>query len=782
MTWSAGLAPEIVYGLIPRFVGVLYVLGFGGLIFQHNEIGGSGLFASGQEMMKRARRDFGARRLVEFPSVLWFGGGPAMMRVIPFVGVLAGLCAIMGGPLGYCALVLAWVLWLSIEPYGIMFPWDTMLQEMGFLVLFLPAVPLLPEITASALPLPSVAFMVRWLVLRLMLGFAKEKFIGTRKSDRLYLRGFFVWMPLPTPLGWLAHHLPAKVLHAMLLFMFVAEVVAPLLGLFSGDLRLVSFAMLVGLMVGIHATGNWGYFNVGYALLCISLLDVNASIFDLGREPWVHTLTSWPDVAVHALMGAMFLVSLFYLPNNSFLMRTWLSWPPTMFALPHRWIPLAKRVHRMFTPLRAIWGLRIVNGYGVFPPHAMPPIRLIPVVEGSDDGTTWKQYGYKFMPSFPDSKPPVIAPFHARFDQYAYYVMMGVDTGSLIGSLYPYAHPYGAWTYSTAFDQLVQRLLEDDPRARSIFGHNPFPNAAPKLIRVGVIGMTPTRVAEMRATGHWWHVRRIGTVLPARGRESWPDKLFVPEPETFHPDFVAWRKRAKPLRAIVQALRSGVPFDEAAITGSELTRADVEQFWNELVPLLARERGDWSQIHQRRAALSERFGQADLFRLERVLERFVWLLRDRTEAYHYAEAQPALPVMSNFRYHMFLHDCVIDGREAYAALLAEPARAAARAQSSTDATQFWTLGLMRYERVMQNNYMLRASEMGVAAAEQGLPGMFEYADLLSKVVPPGEEFCPRFVLHPDGEHTIEGFYPPPPLRVDRTGQKGGVIDPASTNS
>ena len=34
-----------------------------------------------------------------------------------------------------------------------------------------------------------------------MLGFGKEKFLGARKQDQLYLRGFFVWMPLPSPLA-----------------------------------------------------------------------------------------------------------------------------------------------------------------------------------------------------------------------------------------------------------------------------------------------------------------------------------------------------------------------------------------------------------------------------------------------------------------------------------------------------------------------------------------------------------------------------------------------------
>jgi hypothetical protein len=99
-------------------------------------------------------------------------------------------------------------------------------------------------------------------------------------------------------------------------------------------------------------------------------------------------------------------------------------------------------------------------------------------------------------------------------------------------------------------------------------------------------------------------------------------------------------------------------------------------------------------------------------------------------------------------------------------MLANPVRAVARAQSSTDASQFWAVSLLRYERVMANIATFRGSEMGVASVEQGLPGIFEYNAVLMQIVPPGEDFCPHFVTHPDGEHTVEGFYPPPPLRLD----------------
>ena len=776
MTWSDGLAPELVYGLIPRFVGLLYVLGFGALCGQHHGMPGSSLYFQNGQLQARIRRDFpGLRRFFEYPSLFWLNSSDSVLRVAPFIGTLAGLWAIVGGPYAFWALAFAWVLWLSLETRGLIFPWDTMLQELGFLVLFMPATQLLPDLRATALPLPSVAFMLRWLTVRLMIGFGKEKFIGTRKNDHLYLRGFFVWMPLPTPLGWFAHHAPAWVLRSMLLFMFFAEIIAPMLALVSGPLRLVAFGALVSLMLGIHITGNWGFFNIGYILVAVCLLDVHGSIFDLAREPWLSRLTDWPDLAIHCLMGVMFLVSILYVPNNTWFTRTWLAWPADIFPLPHKWMPLVQRIHRLLAPLRAVAPFRIVNGYGVFPPHAMPPLRLVPVFEGSEDGIEWKPYGYRFMPTTAHSRPPFIAPYHARFDQFVYYVGMGVDTGSLFGSLYPIAHPYAVYTHVSSFDLLVQRLLEHDARARGLFGHNPFPDAPPKLMRVSIVGMTPTRVSELRATGRWWHVRRFGTLIPARGHETWPDRLMLNEPELFHPDLVDHRQRAKPLRDIVQAFRSGMPFDEAAIAGSDLTAADVEQFWSELVPELNTARGDFTQLHERSDALRARFGIEGLFRLERVLERFVWLLRQQTEGLRFGKSE--LPVMSSFRFHMFLHDCVTDGRAAYAALLADPQRAVERAQRSTDATQMWTVGLMRYDQVMANISTFRGSEMGLASVDEGMPGVFEYFQLLVQVVPRGEEFVPRFVLHPNGEHTIEGFYPPPPLPTDRPAAGGGVTDP-----
>ena len=127
----------------------------------------------------------------------------------------------------------------------------------------------------------------------------------------------------------------------------------------------------------------------------------------------------------------------------------------------------------------------------MFPPHSGPPIRLTPTFEGSIDGVEWKQYGYRFMPSFAHSRPPFVAPYQPRFDQFTYYVTMSMDSASMFGSLFPMANPYTIGTRVGLFDLVVQRLLVNDPKVLRHFGHNPFPDGPPKLVRVGMIAMTP---------------------------------------------------------------------------------------------------------------------------------------------------------------------------------------------------------------------------------------------------------------------------------------------------
>jgi hypothetical protein len=754
------LDPRLVWGLIPRFVGVLYVIAFASLIPQLEMLLGSRGLLPARRRLDHITRDFpGMRRFFEYPTVLWINSSDTFVRLIPWLGVACGLLAIYGGPFGPWASALAFVLWLSIESAALLFPWDTMLQEVGFLVLFLPTPEPLPSLEASALPLPAVAFMFRWLVLRLMLGFGKVKFLLAKKDDALYLRGFFVWMPMPGPLAWFGHHAPQWMLRQMLYFMFAAEVIAPLLGFFVGVPRVIAFALLVGLMLGIQVTGNWGFFNLGYIMLCVCLLDTQSSLLELWHAPWAGTNWQWPQGAIHALLLLMFLTGLVQLVlADSWIGRSWMHWPLDNLTWNRRW---ARALLKYF---RAISPFRIINGYGVFPPNAGPPIRLSAVFEGSDDGVTWKAYRYKFMPSWSRQRPPIVSPHHPRIDMASYYAALCAHDASYYAVGVGDGTPYAAGNGASWLDRLAQRLLENEPLVTRQFAHNPFPDAPPKFVRVSAVAMTPTRFDELRASGIWWHTQRLGTLVPARGRESWVAQITYPEPELFHPDWLDYKRRSAAIRALTAAFAAGAEPDRAVLAGSNLTAEDVRRFWQELIPLFARDRGQLELLHGRAAELRGRFGMDQLQRFERLLERFAWLLRVRSERYHFADATPKIPIESNFRYHMFLHDVVCDGREAYLELLAHPEQMAARAERSTDAGQLWALLMLRYDNMMAHVCCFRWSELGRESYKLKIPGIFEYYPLLSEVVPPDEDFLPRVEKHPDGEHSIEAFYPPPPLQ------------------
>jgi hypothetical protein len=103
----------------------------------------------------------------------------------------------------------------------------------------------------------------------------------------------------------------------------------------------------------------------------------------------------------------------------------------------------------------------------------------------------------------------------------------------------------------------------------------------------------------------------------------------------------------------------------------------------------------------------------------------------------------------------------MDGSEAYRGYLTSTERVVARLAQSSDARQIWTLAMVRHSAMVALMATFRWTEMGATSHERGVPGPFEYYPLLSAYPLPHEQFRPTFLMHPNGEHTIEGLYPPP---------------------
>ena len=70
MSVFEGLSPELVYGLVPRGLGIVYVVAFGSLIPQISFLAGKRGLLQLDRVWERARRDFpGVRAVLEAPSL-----------------------------------------------------------------------------------------------------------------------------------------------------------------------------------------------------------------------------------------------------------------------------------------------------------------------------------------------------------------------------------------------------------------------------------------------------------------------------------------------------------------------------------------------------------------------------------------------------------------------------------------------------------------------------------------------------------------------------------------
>jgi hypothetical protein len=467
-----------------RVLGVVYLAAFWSLATQIVGLIGHDGILPAAEYMERVRayvaaENIGLDRYRLLPTICWLGASDVVLRALCLGGVaLAALLVI--GILPAVVLPLLWIDYLSLSVVGrdfLSFQWDALLLEAGLLGMLIAPLTLRDR-RCSPEDSPRLGvWLMLWLLFRLMFGSGAVKLASGDPTWRNLTALLFHYetQPIPTPLAWYAHQLPAWFNKGSTAAVLAIELIAPLLIFLSRRLRHAAFGLLVGLQVAIAMTGNYAFFNLLAVALCVFLLDdarSRSAPRSLGG-PYAHVFTlrrvlSIVVAVVTVPVSAMALAS-----------RIGLEWPV--------W-PLVAPVAEAIAPFRS------VNTYGLFAVMTMTRPEII--IEGSDDGIGWKAYEFAYKAGDLHRRPPWVAPHQPRLDWQMWFAALG-------------SYDSEPW-----FQRFCRRLLEGSPDVLRLLAYDPFAGRAPRYIRATLYQYRFSDRAAWRADGVWWTRERLGEYSP----------------------------------------------------------------------------------------------------------------------------------------------------------------------------------------------------------------------------------------------------------------------------
>ena len=470
--------------LFLRLLGAAYFFAFASLTGQvEGLIGSRGILPAAGFMRDAAdwadAIGLGLERYHLFPTLTWLSTSDRFLVGLATVGAVLSAFQIAG--IG-CTVVLPllWLLFLSLSVVGrdfLSYQWDALLLETGLVALAVTPHVWRHRLTDRTDPPLAGRLMVWWLLFRLMFASGAVKLLSGDPfwRDLSAMAVHYETQPLPTPLAWFLAQLPLwmqKASTALVLFM---ELVVPWCILAGWRGRRLAAAALLVLQVLIALSGNFAYFNLLTAALCLSLLsdDVFARF---RRGPSLKTASRraspWLAIVI-AIMTVPPSVTMFLrqmrIPVNPPLVDRWIEW---------------------IDPLRS------VNTYGLF--AVMTPTRPEIIVEGSLDGIEWRTYEFRFKPGSLERAPRLVAPFQPRLDWQMWFAALA-------------SYPEERW-----YQQFCERLLDGSPAVRRLLASDPFDGTPPKYIRATLYRY---RFAPRGQAG-WWVRERLGEDSPVLGAPS----------------------------------------------------------------------------------------------------------------------------------------------------------------------------------------------------------------------------------------------------------------------
>ncbi len=449
-----------------RALAVVHLIAFTSLWVQLDGLIGPGGVLPAGPYLAAVREHLGLGAYWQLPTVCWWLGTDTALHLLCALGVICSLL-LFAGLAPAASLVVLWLTYLSLCGVGQVFfnfQWDALLLEATFMAVWIAPWTWRP-LWSRAEPPRLARWLLAWLLFRLMFlsGAVKLSSGDPSWANLVALTFHYETQPLPTPLGWHAHHLPAWFHQLSCAVMFVIELAAPFLFFAPWHhARHAAALATIGLMLLIALTGNYTFFNLLTIVLCLPLLDdafwrrsSAATSVPLRFAPrWMLATLGTGVVLFTAIQAGPSLV------------RSWR--PPAAFG----------SVAAVVGPFRSL------NNYGLF--MVMTTERPELVIEGSRDGRTWLAYEFRHKPGDPGRRPTWVAPHQPRLDWQMWFAALG--------------HlEHNRWVLS-----LCEHLLKNSPDVTALLAHNPFAAEPPRHLRIVRQDYRFTDRAQRARTGRWW--------------------------------------------------------------------------------------------------------------------------------------------------------------------------------------------------------------------------------------------------------------------------------------
>jgi lipase maturation factor 1 len=536
--------------LIPRWIflralAAIYFSAFYSLLFQIKGLIGPEGILPAQQYLVAVARALDAKRFWYAPSLFWLSASSHMLMATMIVGLIASIIAFFNlwPRLSFSACFVCFLSFVTATDVFSSYQSDGMLLEAGFLALFFTPGGLMPGWGTKSLPVRASLFLLQWEWFRIYFesGMVKvlsgdQQWRNLTAMDEYYQNG-----PLPTWVGWYVEHLPHWFHVASAFGTLVLELGLVFMLFFPRRVRLICFLIVTPWELGVILTANYTFLNYLVLSLGLLLLDdrylgrlvpirfrprepIRLAETERVQEPSLSILhpadrgdpagvitavETEPKTArrrdrLTAQLGVIrFAVSV--------VMLSWIAYDTTaeMIGLPLRGIPLPT------APIVALDPFRIANQYGLF--AVMTRGRYEIEFQGSNNGSDWTPYPFRYKPQALDRAPGIYAPYQPRFEWNLWFASLS------------------DWRQNNFVIYTEACLLANQRDVLALFQSNPFPQSPPRFVRAVLWQYWFTSKDEKGRTGNWWRRQLLGLYAPeitltpnaTPGIVQWPDELPV---------------------------------------------------------------------------------------------------------------------------------------------------------------------------------------------------------------------------------------------------------------